>query len=61
MKSKWKSFDELSFNAARYLISKMGRTQETSKQYVCFWRRIKRYMSTNKIKEFDSSVGKHTY
>ena len=58
MKSKWKSFDELSFNAARFLINKMGRSQETAKQYVCYWRRIKRYMHNNGIKEFDSSVGK---
>ncbi|MEO7044668.1 MAG: site-specific integrase [Ferruginibacter sp.] len=58
MNLKWKSFDDLSFNAARYLISKMGRTQGTAKQYVCFWRRIKRYMNANKIRQFDSSVGK---
>lgn len=58
MELKWKSFDDLSFNAAGYLIRKMGRTQETAKQYVCFWRRIKRYMNANKIKEFNSAIGK---
>jgi integrase len=58
MKSKLNSFDQLSFDAARFLIHKMGRTQETAKQYVCYWRRIKRYMAVNKIKQFDSSVGK---
>lgn len=57
MKSKWKSFDALSFNAAHFLIYKMGRTQETAKQYVCYWRRINRYMIANRIKQFDSSVG----
>ena len=52
-----KSFDQLSFDAAGFLINKMGRAQETAKQYVCYWRRIKRYMAENKIKQFDSSVG----
>ena len=58
MKSKWKSFDDLSFEAANFLICKMGRSQETAKQYVCYWRRIKRYMVANKIIHFESVVGK---
>lgn len=58
MKSKWRSFDELCFNAAHFLIYKMGRTQETAKQYSCYWRKVKRYMMANNIKMFDSSVGK---
>lgn len=58
MKSKWASFDELCFNAVNYLIRKMQRTQETAKQYICYWRKIKRYMHDKGIKEFDSSVGK---
>src|SRR5882672_8947226 len=58
MKSKRSSFDELCFNGVNYLIRKMGRTQETAKQYVCYWRRIKRFMQEKGIKEFSSSVGK---
>lgn len=58
MKSKWASFDQLCFNAVNYLIRKMGRTQQTAKQYVCYWRRIKRFMQDKGIKEFSSSVGK---
>jgi site-specific recombinase XerD len=58
MKSKWSSFDRLCFNAAHFLIYKMGRTQETAKQYSCYWRKVKRYMIANSIKVFDPSVGK---
>ena len=58
MKSKWTSFDDLCFNAVNYLIRKMGRTQETAKQYVCYWRRIKRHMHAKGIRKFSSSVGK---
>jgi site-specific recombinase XerD len=58
MKPKWKSFDDLCFNAAHFLIYKMGRTQETAKSYSCYWRRIKRYLLANGIKQFTPSVGK---
>jgi site-specific recombinase XerD len=58
MKSKWKSFDDLCFNAAHFLIYKMGRSQETAKHYSCYWRRVKRYLIASNIKRFDSSVGK---
>ena len=58
MKTQCRSFDQLTFDAASFLINKMGRAQGTAYQYVCHWQRIKRYMATNKIEQFDFSVGK---
>lgn len=58
MNPKWRSFDDLCFNAAHFLLYKMGRSQETAKFYSCYWRRVKRYMIANNIKQFDPSVGK---
>jgi site-specific recombinase XerD len=57
MKAKPISFDQLCFNAAHQLITKRNLTQETVKQYACYWRRIKRYLLDKRIKEFNSSVG----
>jgi site-specific recombinase XerD len=58
MKAKPISFDQLCFNAAHQLIIRRNLTQETVKQYACYWRRIKRYLLQKRIKEFNSSVGK---
>ena len=58
MTSKCKTFEELTSNAASFLIRKLRRSQETAKHYHCLWKKVKRYMDAAKIKQFDAEVGK---
>ena len=58
MNPKLRSFDELCFSAAHFLIYKMGRSQGTAKLYSCYWRRVKRYMTANNIKQFSPPIAK---
>jgi len=58
MNPKWRSFDDLCFNAAHFLIYKMGRSQGTAKFYSCYWKRIKRHMTANNIRQFAPPIAK---
>ncbi len=58
MKANCKTFEELTSNAADFLMQKLLRAQETAKHYHCLWRKVKRYMVVEKIKTFGSTVGK---
>lgn len=58
MTSKCKSFEELTSDAAGFLINKLRRSVETAKHYHCLWRKVKRYMDAKTIKQFNAAVGK---
>ena len=58
MKTKFKSFEELTSNAASFLKNKLFRTEATARHYHILWRNVKKFMVTRKIKQFDSTVGK---
>ncbi len=58
MKSKCKTFEELTLNAATFLIRKRKRTAGTAKHYRCLWRKVNRFMDAQMIRQFDSTVGK---
>lgn len=58
MATKCKTFEELTSNATSFLVQKLRRSQATAIYYHCSWRKIKRYMEANRIKQFDASVGK---
>lgn len=58
MKEKFKTFEELTSNAADFLKSKLFLTEGTTHHYHSLWRKVKKYMSLQRIKHFDSTVGK---
>src|ERR1022692_3722025 len=58
MKTKFKSFEELTSSAADFLKNKLFRTEGTARPYHILWRNVKRFMVSRKIKQFDSTVGK---
>ena len=58
MKAKFKTFEELTSNAADFLKNKMFRADATARHYYSLWRNVKDYMVSQSIKRFDSAVGK---
>ena len=58
MNTKRKPFEELTSDVASFLTGRLMRAQDTAKHYHCLWRKVKRYMDEQKIKHFDSTVGK---
>ncbi len=53
-----KAFEELTSEVAGFLIEKLLRSKGTVLHYHCLWRRVKRYMDAQKVKDFDTTVGK---
>ena len=58
MKTKFKSFEELTSTAADFLKNKLFRTDGTALHYHSLWRKVKKYIVSQKIKHFDSTVGR---
>jgi site-specific recombinase XerD len=58
MKAKFKSFEELTSNAADFLKKNLLRSEGTAHHYHSLWRKVEMYMSSEKIQHFDPSVGK---
>jgi site-specific recombinase XerD len=58
MQAKFKTFEELTSTAANFLKNKLFRSEGTARHYHILWRRVKKYMGSQKIKYFDAAVGK---
>ncbi|MDQ6728267.1 MAG: hypothetical protein M3066_19215, partial [Actinomycetota bacterium] len=58
MKTKFKSFEELTSTAADFLKNKLFRTDGTALHYHSLWRKVKKYIVSQKIIHFDSTVGR---
>lgn len=58
MKAIFKTFEELTANAADFLKSKLLLTDGTARHYQVLWRKVKKHMDCQKIKSFDSTVAK---
>lgn len=58
MKEKHKTFEALTSNASEVLKQKLLRSDETIKHYRSLWRKVEKFMESEQIKGFDSSVGK---
>lgn len=58
MKEKCKVFEDIASDASAFLKGNFSRSDKTVSYYNYSWSRIKKFMESNKIKYFDSSVGK---
>lgn len=58
MKAKSKTFEELTSTASDFLKNKLFRSDGTAQHYLILRRRVKKYMGSQKIKQFDAAVGK---
>ncbi len=58
MQQKFKSFEDLITQASDYLRNKLSKRERTVYYHVLVWQRIKKYMFSQKIQHFSSSVGK---
>lgn len=58
MRAKFKTFEELTSTAAQFLKNRLFRSEGTARHYHILWRRVKKYMGSQKIKHFDAGVGK---
>jgi len=58
MKLKFKTFEELTSNAADFLKNRLLLADGTAIHYHGLWRKVKKHMASQKIKHFDSTVGK---
>ena len=58
MQEQCKTFEELIFQAADFLRSKLSHAENTVKLHLQAWRKIKRYMDSQQIDHFDLAVGK---
>lgn len=58
MKEQCKTFEELIFQAADFLRSKLSHAENTVKLHLQAWRKIKQYMDSQQFDHFDLAVGK---
>lgn len=58
MTAKFKTFEELTSNAADFLKNKLFKTEGTARHYHSLWRKVKKYMGSQEIKHFDEIAGK---
>lgn len=58
MKSRDNTFEEITSGAADCLRKKLLRSEPTIRHYHILWRKVKRYMESQEIRFFHSSVGK---
>jgi len=58
MKEKCKTFVEITSGAADCLREKRSRSEGTIRHYHVLWRKVKKYMESQQIECFDSTVGK---
>ena len=57
MQAKFKTFEDLTATAADFLKNKLFRSEGTARHYHILWKRVKKYMGSQSIKQFSSAVG----